>query len=388
MIMPNKLVVRVILIAFISLSFFLTGASMGQARVETAETSEVFLEKHLYSPGETIRVHLKRPAQHYDAWVGMYAADSPLMLSARDTAIQSSGLNQLPDSNIPGYDLRYDIATYTPGKYVFVLFGDRGHANVIEITRAITVSGSAKEPGEVAAHAIPFQHGIKIGWEHTNPNNGYSLFRSESIDDRGLPMVSSPIPGNAFIDPNTNPGTKYYYTVRCGDSDRVIAHCYAKAKNSMQTSPGSRLVHKMHYRFSVLQVGNSSMIVDGQIATVDSSSSETSPYIEDGRTMVPVRAVVEATGGRVYWHPGGGKDDRKEDKIVLVVANRSVEVSPGSSIATVDGVDHDMGVSPIIKNGRTYLPLRAVSTLLGASVSWLPETKEVIIIYRGLVPTD
>lgn len=48
-----------------------------------------------------------------------------------------------------------------------------------------------------------------------------------------------------------------------------------------------------------LQIGNSKMKVNGEEAAIDDSN--TCPVIENGRTLLPVRAVVEKMGGDVSW---------------------------------------------------------------------------------------
>ena len=45
----------------------------------------------------------------------------------------------------------------------------------------------------------------------------------------------------------------------------------------------------------------------------------------------------------------------------------------------VDGETKKFDVLPYIKNDRTYVPVRFITEALGASVEWIPETKEVIV---------
>jgi len=42
------------------------------------------------------------------------------------------------------------------------------------------------------------------------------------------------------------------------------------------------------------------MFVNGKVIPIDSESKIT-PMIESGRTLIPIRAVVESLGGYVSW---------------------------------------------------------------------------------------
>jgi len=50
---------------------------------------------------------------------------------------------------------------------------------------------------------------------------------------------------------------------------------------------------------------------------------------------------------------------------------------------TVNGVYVEFDQPPIIKDSRTYVPLRAVGEQMGASVKWNDDTRTVTIIYKN-----
>jgi hypothetical protein len=126
----------------------------------------------------------------------------------------------------------------------------------------------------------------------------------------------------------------------------------------------------------VLQVGNVAFTVDGTSKTLDSP-----PVIKNGRTLVPIRAIIEALEGTVGW-------DGTARKATVTLGSATVELWIGKSAAKVNGVSTfidpaNANVVPEIINGRTMLPVRFVSESLGCSVLWADTTKTITITYEG-----
>jgi len=96
------------------------------------------------------------------------------------------------------------------------------------------------------------------------------------------------------------------------------------------------------------------------------------PAIVNERTMIPLRAVSEALGAEVDWDGATrGIALRKEGiSIRMAVDNRRVEV--GEKPLYID-------VAPMILDGRTLVPLRAISEMFGYEVSWDSATSTAII---------
>ncbi|MBP9019144.1 MAG: SMP-30/gluconolactonase/LRE family protein [Bacteroidales bacterium] len=125
----------------------------------------------------------------------------------------------------------------------------------------------------------------------------------------------------------------------------------------------------------VLQIGKSNFTVNGEERTLDAP-----PMIKNGRTLLPIRAVVEALGGTVAW-------DNAQKKVTIVLKDTTIELWIGKNVAKVNGVNKPIDstnskVVPEIVNGRTMLPLRFVTENLGATVDWDNNTKTVTITYK------
>lgn len=108
-----------------------------------------------------------------------------------------------------------------------------------------------------------------------------------------------------------------------------------------------------------LQIGKNKLTSDGEVQTLD-----VAPEIVNDRTMLPIRAVAEAAGATVEWI--------QETATVSIESAYGDEISCsiGSDRITINNAAFDMDVSPYIKAGRTYLPLRAVSEALELEVEW------------------
>ncbi len=129
-----------------------------------------------------------------------------------------------------------------------------------------------------------------------------------------------------------------------------------------------------------LQPNNPMMTVNGVQQEIDPGRG-TKPVIipKWGRTVVPIRAIVEALGGSIGW-------DGKERKVTINFNDTTIELWIGKPQARVNGEmkwidpnNHD--VKPIIVNGRTMLPLRFVAENLGCTVKWDASTKTITITY-------
>jgi len=128
----------------------------------------------------------------------------------------------------------------------------------------------------------------------------------------------------------------------------------------------------------ILQIGNPYMAVNGISQEIDPGRGA-KPVIKNGRTLIPIRAIVEVLGGTVEW-------DGTTKKVAVTLKDTTIELWIGKPQATVNGQtkwidDANHKVMPEIINGRTMLPLRFVAENLGADVVWDGTTKTITITY-------
>ena len=106
------------------------------------------------------------------------------------------------------------------------------------------------------------------------------------------------------------------------------------------------------------------------------------PFIEKGRTLVPVRFLGLALGipnEKIAW-------DSAYRKISLTGEDTVVTLTIGSYILYVNGEPQSMDVSPIMQNDRTYLPARCIAEAFGYNVTWQAEDKSVRIGKKTATP--
>jgi hypothetical protein len=114
---------------------------------------------------------------------------------------------------------------------------------------------------------------------------------------------------------------------------------------------------------------NISVYVDNNKLSFDQS-----PYMKSGRVMLPMRTVFEALGASVNY---------KDGRITAIKGDTAVVVTIGSSQMFVNSESVTLDVPAYTINGRTLIPLRAVSEALGASVDWDSTNKRVTILTQS-----
>lgn len=97
------------------------------------------------------------------------------------------------------------------------------------------------------------------------------------------------------------------------------------------------------------------------------------PFIdENSRTQVPFRATMEFFGATVGWNSDTHTAIAEKDGI-------KIEVPIGQKYIFKNGAKIENDTAALIKEGRTYLPIRAVLEAFGANVGWDGENRCVLV---------
>lgn len=117
---------------------------------------------------------------------------------------------------------------------------------------------------------------------------------------------------------------------------------------------------------------------DAVNVTVDSVpvgfTTETgAPFVDaQGRTQVPFRVSLEAFGAEVQW-------DAENSTAVATKGDVTVKVPVGKDYILKNDEEIKIDSAALVKDNRTYLPIRPVMEAFGASVEWDKYGKTVVI---------
>jgi len=103
------------------------------------------------------------------------------------------------------------------------------------------------------------------------------------------------------------------------------------------------------------------------------------PFIdENSRTQVPIRFVGEALGANVSW-------DGSTKRVTITLNGKKVVLQIGNKNYEVNGQQKQMDTVALLKESRTFVPVRFVSEALGATVKWNANIRTVYIDMNGEV---
>ena len=112
-----------------------------------------------------------------------------------------------------------------------------------------------------------------------------------------------------------------------------------------------------------VETGNA---VTVKVDSTDVVFPDAQPFVyENGRTQVPIRAVSEMLDCKVDW------DDTSKTATITKENGDVVKVTLGSDVLTVNNKSSQMDTIAIIKDDRTFIPVRFVAEALGLEVEWL-----------------
>ncbi|MBA4533798.1 stalk domain-containing protein [Brevibacillus halotolerans] len=115
-----------------------------------------------------------------------------------------------------------------------------------------------------------------------------------------------------------------------------------------------------------------------QVDKKDIDFPDAKPYLDksNNRTMIPVRFVSEALGSKVDW-------DQKSQKVTLNKDGKVILLKVGEKKALVNGQEIAFDAQAVVKDSRTYVPLRFVSESYDARVTWSNSEKLVRIYTKN-----
>ena len=271
-------------------------------------------------------------------------------------------------SNTPITDFPIEGNSYTDNN---LNSGTTYYYVVKAVYRDKTLGASSNEvsvllKSRIVLSATTREDGIILSWNKPSDLSnivGYNLYRgTTSGKQSSTPITDFPILETSYKDKNIENNTKYYYILKVVYKDKTLGN----ASNEVSVKSG------LDYTKIVLEVGSKYMIVNGREEEIDPGKG-TRVIINNGRTFLPIRAVIEAMGGEVEW-------DQSDKKVSIYLNDNKINLWIGDKTARVNGSYIESDVAPYISDsGRTMLPLRFIVENLDCEVDWDGITKTVTI---------
>lgn len=122
--------------------------------------------------------------------------------------------------------------------------------------------------------------------------------------------------------------------------------------------------------YTALYVGSNKAFVNDIQKQIDADNPDVAVFVENDRSYVPIRFISESYDGQVEWI----EDTRT---VNIKFADRTIALTIGKPEITINGETQKLDVAPLIRNNRTFLPLRACTEAIGKEVFY---SKGLILI--------
>lgn len=133
-------------------------------------------------------------------------------------------------------------------------------------------------------------------------------------------------------------------------------------------------IRKLTAAFIAAAIIPASVFAESITVLLDGSPLDFSvePFITEGTTFVPMRAIFEALGAQISWDDASKTVTSSKD-------GTEIKITIGSTDVYRNGEKGTLLAAPVISEDFTMVPLRFVSESFGCSVSWNGETQTVVI---------
>ena len=176
-----------------------------------------------------------------------------------------------------------------------------------------------------------------------------------------------PTPPTPEITPNPW-GQRYEYNpfwqIYFGSTEQIAPKQIIKEKTEVVITIGSKIMER------AINGVNDKIMMDA------------TPFIEENRTMLPIKFVAEALGFKVEWIS-------ESRTVVLTNRDNVVKIPVDTNQIIVNGNVYESDVKPVLKDNRTMLPVANIARALGlkdgTDILWDKATKKVTIIREQII---
>ncbi len=133
-------------------------------------------------------------------------------------------------------------------------------------------------------------------------------------------------------------------------------------------------------------------LIDSKIITVDQKSVlvnfnvslEEKDFISESMNLIGDRyLVVEVDSGHDLPELNEKNNVFKEKIHIFSKKSTIIDLWIGKKTAFINSEEYELDVPPVIKDGRTLVPIRFIAEGFGSYVFWFNKDKKVTIIYEG-----
>lgn len=155
-------------------------------------------------------------------------------------------------------------------------------------------------------------------------------------------------------------GDKRMYVIGTALADAIVKQMPGKFGGQAVSSQPSMSSDSGQKTTVWMKIGSKKLIINGKATQMD-----TTPFLWNNWTFIPLRYLSEGIGAQVSW-------DAKTDTVWVKAGGDTLTFWIGKDYMMVNNVKKDIGTPVIVKDGRTAVPLRFITELLGWDVKFQP----------------
>lgn len=150
--------------------------------------------------------------------------------------------------------------------------------------------------------------------------------------------------------------------------ERANAAKYADNWQYEKYGDAEYIEHVLRYYHNDIEYLGAKVRINGRLI----SFKDQYPIIDDGHTLIPIRAVAETLKADVKW-------DHGNYNAVIKKGNKVITIPIGTDTVDINGEKVTLDTKARIINGRTMVPLRFIAETFNAEVDWEQDTRTVFI---------
>ncbi len=151
-------------------------------------------------------------------------------------------------------------------------------------------------------------------------------------------------------------------------SERANAKSYVQNWQYATYGDAQYVEHVLRYYKQYMVYSGAKVRVNGELVKFENQY----PIIENDRTLIPIRGLLESLGAEVEWDHANYNAIVERDGVRVVLPI-------GSQTAYVNGNAVELDVPAELRNGRTMVPLRFITDNFGIDITWDQDTRTVNI---------